>query len=86
MMDQKSKVMLRGIECDFIGDSQCDEDRFKKIMDGCIQLLLISPESLICNDKYRQMLLSPVYKKNLVAFVVDEAHCVKNGKSISGFG
>ena len=46
-------------------------------MDGGIQLLLISPESLICNDKYRQMLLSPVYKKNLVAFVVDEAHCVK---------
>ena len=24
MMDQKSKFVPRGIECDFIGDSQCD--------------------------------------------------------------
>ena len=27
--------------------------------------------------KYHNMLLSPVYRKNLAALIVDEAHCVK---------
>lgn len=29
------------------------------------------------NQKYRNMLLSKPYKENLVALVIDEAHCVK---------
>ena len=44
---------------------------------GCVQLVYISPESMICNPMYWNMLLSRVYKEKLVAFVVDEAHCVK---------
>ena len=34
-------------------------------------------DSLLDNIKFRNMLLSAPYKKNLVALVVDEAHCVK---------
>uniref|UniRef100_A0A1X7VI22 Uncharacterized protein n=1 Tax=Amphimedon queenslandica TaxID=400682 RepID=A0A1X7VI22_AMPQE len=37
----------------------------------------MSPESIICNVQYRNMVLSPVYQKNLVAFVVYKAHCVR---------
>jgi len=29
------------------------------------------------NKTYRSMLLSPQYQQNLVALVIDEAHCVK---------
>ena len=42
-----------------------------------MQLVLVSPESLIEVPKYRNMLLSKTYQEKLVALVVDEAHCVK---------
>jgi bloom syndrome protein len=77
MMDQKEKFSLKGITTDFVGEDQMDEDVISKVLNGEIQLLYISPESLICNRLYRNMLLSPVYKERLVALAVDEAHCVK---------
>ena len=48
-------------------------------MQGEVQLLFISPESIINSPYYRKMLLSTTYKSKLVAvvIVVDEAHCVK---------
>ena len=39
--------------------------------------MFISPESILAKGIFRNMLLSPPYIKNLVAVVVDEAHCVK---------
>ena len=45
-----------------------------KVLNGNVQLVYISPEM---NKTYRSMLLSPQYQKNLVALVIDEAHCVK---------
>lgn len=50
----------------------------KKVIEGKIQLVYITPENVIENLKYRTMFQSPVYKKHLVALVVDEAHCVKS--------
>lgn len=47
------------------------------VVDGKAQLIYISPEALLSNAKYREMLLSRVYRENLAAFVVDEAHTVK---------
>ena len=41
-------------------------------------VVYISPESLVCNPVYRNMLLSPIYKDKLVALGIDEAHCVKS--------
>ena len=35
------------------------------------------PEALLTNETWRDMLLSAVYQENLMALVVDEAHCVK---------
>ena len=43
---------------------------------GQFQLLYISPESLLRNPQWRELLLSKVYRENLVALVVDKAHCV----------
>ena len=58
-------------------ESQTDADVSKRVLVGDVQLLYISPENLLNNRKYRTMLLSPAYAKNLVALVVDEVHCVK---------
>ena len=49
----------------------------ERVLNGEIALIYISPESLLANVKYREMLRSPVYQSNLVGFVVDEAHTVK---------
>lgn len=43
-----------------------------------IQLVFISPESIIGNPTFLKMLLSSRYQRKLTTFVVDEAHCVKS--------
>ena len=52
-------------------------DNLEAVLKGKIQLVYVSPESLIGNEKIRKMLLNSIYSRNLVAFVVDEAHCVR---------
>lgn len=43
---------------------------------GSYQLVFISPETLLSNLRWRELLTSDVYKKKLVAVGIDEAHCV----------
>ena len=47
------------------------------MIQGKCQLVFISPEQLIGNPKFCTMCQSQCYTKKLVAFVIDEAHCVK---------
>ena len=77
MMDQRNKFTQLGISAEFVGEAQTDEAVVLRILHGAVQLVYISPESIMCNPKYRRMLSSEKYKENLVAFVVDEAHCAK---------
>ena len=77
MMDQRAKFSPKGIMTEFVGEDQHDDNAIKRVTKGDVQLLFISPESLITNPVYRNMLLSPIYKESLVALVVDEAHCIK---------
>ena len=53
-----------------------DRAQQERILRGEVQVLYIGPELLMLNTLWRDMLTTPVYKENLVAFVVDEAHCV----------
>lgn len=39
--------------------------------------MYISPESIIANLRYHNMVLSPTYKTKLIGIAIDEAHCVK---------
>lgn len=39
--------------------------------------MFFSPESLLTVEAWRDMLVSDVYRGNVVGFIVDEAHCVK---------
>ena len=77
MIDQKDKFSRKGISTDFVGEAQEDETTVAAVIKGDIQLVYISPESLLLNSHFRNMLLSESYKTKLRALVVDEAHCVK---------
>ena len=76
MNDQVHKLTTASeLSCARIGQSS-DDDR--KIMDGKYQLVYVSPEALLSKWKWRKMLLTDVYQRNLVAIIIDEAHCVRN--------
>lgn len=77
MMDQTQKLQSKGLKTEFVGEAQTDPNVVKRVLEGDLQLLFISPESLLNNEKFRSMLLTPKYKEKLVALAVDEAHCVK---------
>lgn len=75
MMEQKAKFTHQGLAVEFVGEVQNDPLCMQHVMEGKIQLLYVSPESILGNPQWREMLLSEVYQANLVAVVVDEAHC-----------
>ena len=77
MIDQQQKFLQRGIKAEFVGQAQVDKAVVKRVLEGDLQLLYISPENLLNTCKFRSMLLTPKYIQNMVALVVDEAHCVK---------
>ena len=77
MVDQKAKFIPRGMSAQFVGEAQCDPQAVENVREGKAQLLFISPESLLSNPSWRDMLGTAVYRDNLSGFVVDEAHCVK---------
>ena len=77
MMDQKAKFEQMGICAEFVGEAQDSKEAKVRVIAGEIQLIFISPESLLNSKSYRNMLVSNQYKRKLVALAVDEAHCVK---------
>ena len=76
MIDQKRKI-CEGIRAEFVGQAQEDEKAVSAVVNGEVQLVYISPENLLCNSTFQNMLLSDKYKQNLLALAVDEARCVK---------
>jgi bloom syndrome protein len=77
MLEQRAKFSVRGLSTEFVGELQQDIEAMSRVRQGMVQLLYISPESILSNPQWRDMLLLPVYQKNVVAaLVVDEAHCI----------
>ena len=74
MMEQRDKFSFHGLRTEFVGEGQTDRSVEKRVINGDCQLVFITPECIINSPK---MLLTPAYKDNLEALVVDEAHCVK---------
>ena len=56
MMDQRSKFTPWGLTAEFVGEAQTDHAAESV-------LVFITPESLISNVQYRNMLLSTKYKE-----------------------
>ena len=48
----------------------------EKLLNGDTQLVFAHPEALLCKEG-RTLMKSQVFQKNVVACVVDEAHCVE---------
>ena len=48
---------------------------------GLYQLLFFTHEILITNKTWGRVIEKDAYTESLEAFVIDKAHCVKNGKS-----
>ena len=77
MADQKAKFSPRGLVIEFVGGAQEDVTTYKAVLEGRCQLVYMTPESLFANPLWWEMLRSQAYQSNLVAVVVDEAHCVQ---------
>ena len=78
MIEQIAKFNYLGITAEFVSEGQSDAGAQRRVLNGEAQIIL-SPENVIQNPVYRNMLLSPVYKHKMFALVVvDEAHCVRS--------
>ena len=52
MIDQKEKFVQRGLRVEFVGEAQKEKNATTVVLNGDIQLVYISPESLLLNCKY----------------------------------
>ena len=77
MIDQKRSFKHKGITVEFVGEAQHDKMAATSVLKGEIQLVYISPECILNNKMFRNMLRKDVYQERLVALVVDEAHCIQ---------
>ncbi|KAJ8034049.1 ATP-dependent DNA helicase hus2/rqh1 [Holothuria leucospilota] len=75
MKDQCKRMTEVGVTSAYLGESQTDEAVKQLIRQGRFQLLFSSPECILSNA-WRKLLVSPPYRANLKALVVDEAHCI----------
>ena len=57
-------------ECDF---GLCEE---QKLRNGRYHIVFSHPETFISSEYGRKLLLTKVYRDNVVAIVIDEAHCI----------
>ena len=75
MEDQVSNFHKKGLSCVALhrGENQAIMSR---VISGEFQIVYLSPETLLQDLRVREMFRSDVYMDNLVALVVDEAHCI----------
>ena len=75
--DQVATFRSKGLHAGFAGAAQADRNVLLDIRQGRLQLVYVTPEAIVYIDKCRSMLLERVWQDNLVAFIIDEAHCIK---------
>ncbi len=75
MKDQVTQLQSRGISASYVVSDQ-DEQTLRKIEEGHYNLVYMSPESCLDNERWRSMLTSTVYSSSLLGVAVDEVHCV----------
>ena len=63
----------------YTGDAQTAMPLYvlDRVAESSYHFVFISPEMLLTEQQWRDMIVSPVYKDSLVAFVIDDAHFVK---------
>ena len=73
--DQVATYSAKGLSVGSI-TLEITPEKQSRVREGKYQLLFISPESL-CKCQWLDQLQLEPYCSNIVAFVLDEAHCVK---------
>ena len=63
MMDQQSKFASLGLLVEYVGESQNDKSVIQRVLHGQVQLVYITPENIMDNPMYRNMLLSNIYRE-----------------------
>jgi len=76
MKDQVSTFTSKGIQAACV-ISDISHEVKTCVEEGQYQLVFFSPEQLLARNSRRSMLRTDIYWDNLVAFAIDEAHCVK---------
>lgn len=77
MKDQVAVYSSRGLAAAYVSSEPENRLMRQGVLEGLYQLVYISPELLFRSAQWREMLREEPYMSRLVAFVVDEAHCVK---------
>ena len=73
MKDQVATFERRGMKCTYVGQ----EPSIKAaVIAGEYQLVYITPEYLLRDLRIREMFRSQVFVVNMIALIVDEAHCI----------
>lgn len=75
--DQIKRLHSLGIRAISLNDVSSDEAQ-KELFDGSFSIVFGSPESWLGNEKWRKMVSSNTYRKNVKAVVVDEAHVISH--------
>ena len=75
MLDQVRSFSTKGVDSVYVSDSEAGE-ACEAVTTGSVSLIFMSPESLLGCCKWREMFRLPIYKRNLMGLVVDEAHCI----------
>ena len=71
-----SSLSTRGLTTAYVSGEPSDRAMKDGVLKGEYQLVYISPELLMVNLKWREMLRSSIYQSKLKCFAIDEAHCV----------
>ncbi len=72
MKDQVRAMRERKVRAIYAGDVKEGGEESTDILLGKYQLVYLSPEALLSETRWRDMLLSAIYHASLVALVVDE--------------
>ena len=78
ILDQADKFASKGLSVGYVGEGQTDPTISEKVLKGSYQLVLLSPENIIHDTPYRNMLLTAPYQKQIIGLAVDEAHCIQS--------
>ena len=80
MKDQVHSLETKGVSSIHVTKNMSDglsDSQEQKLYEGGYQILFFSPEAVVCDDTWREMIQTKVYKDNIIAFIIDEAHLVK---------
>ena len=74
---QVTNCIEKGLSSAYVTAEQKSEEVLQGVQDGIYKLVFFTPEMLLLNKCWRQLLMIQVYSENLHTVIVDEAHTIK---------